>query len=65
MTTIGGTPNSNISSYNDPCDKIMDRQPASTSEKMTIKDSHYPQKMTLMMQTQLTNSKILKEPDKL
>ena len=30
LTTIGSTPNSNIGSNNDPYDKIMDRQPAST-----------------------------------
>ena len=30
LMTIGGTPNSNIGSNNEPHDKIIDRQPAST-----------------------------------
>ena len=30
LMTIGGTPNSNRGSHNDPHDKIVDRQPAST-----------------------------------
>ena len=61
--------NSNIGLNNNPNDKIMHRQQASTFDT-NDRDSQYPNKRTLTRQTELTKlgvtqSKILKEPDKL
>ena len=72
--TIGGIPNSNIGSNNDPHDKISHRQPVSTLKTndiqgqslLTQRDSHNADTndqirivhWTLTMQTQMTKSEL-------
>ena len=60
LMTTGCTLNSNIGSNNDPHDNIVDRQPASTLNKMTIKENYHPHKDQIGID-QIINFKRTKE----